>query len=397
VQRCFADILTRVDEFESAIRSGNLQAWLWTAVAYHRLVSRGMDIHDPKRDRLVAALEKAEPIWWKRFSVNMQDAEKRIIMPGGVRANVAWYDLPQIDLDMQIFLDEAEKNNRIVVSGDLSNFDATIPPWMIADMGNIIDAWLATDLRLGEALCYTLAYRTQLITPVGIYPAQPSSMKSGSGGTNNLDSKCNKIVHYYGEEIGLYKIHNLTVQGDDFCSDGEGVTPEAIEEVFKIFGMEANKSKQMYIRGVLSYLQKIHIRGVLGGAASVYRALNSSLTYERLRYKADEWNAFAEIARTLSQLETTAFSPFFEVLVDFVKRGDRYNLGANLPPSQVLARAGNAGRETIQRDEFAAWKSGSRKSGFDGMAVNRVLRGEKLPPWGSRERFYSVYGDRANE
>jgi hypothetical protein len=219
-------------------------------------------------------------------------------------------------------------------------------------------------------------------------------MKSGSGGTNLLDSLVQVLVHYYAEEAGLYKIHNLMVQGDDFCLDGEGVSPEAIEEAFKIFGMEANKSKQTFERGTLTYLQRVHLLGTLGGSASVYRSLNSILTYERMRYKEGEWNPFAEIVRTLSQLEVTNLSPFFLTLVGFVSEADRYSLGANLPAMEVMRRGGEAAAETLQRENGSVSKSGQLVSGFDRMAVNRVLRGWNPPPWGSRELFLEVYGDR---
>jgi hypothetical protein len=396
VQACYDYISGRYDDFIAAVRAEQWEVWFWTGMTYHRLVSRGSDVHDPKRNRLIIALEKAEPILWKIFTVALQESLRATKSPGGVRIHVAWMDLPNIDVDMQIMLREAEAHGRAVVSGDLSNFDATIPPWMLRDLGPVIDNWLQTDLKLGEALCYCLAYRTQLITPVGLVGCQPSSMKSGSGGTNLLDSLCNVLVHYYAEEAGLYKVHNLAVQGDDFVIDGEGVEPGAVEEAFEVFGMEANKSKQMYERGVLSYLQHIHFLEKIGGIASVYRSLSSSLTYERLRFKSGEWNPFAEIVRTISQLEVTALSPFFETLVEFVQEGDRYKLGANYPASEIISRSGQAGVETLERGTASVSKSGLRESGFDRLAVNRVLRGWSPPPWGSRERFLEVYGERAS-
>jgi hypothetical protein len=309
-----------------------------------------------------------------------------------VRAYVAWIDLPAIDEDMQLMLRIAEDAGRTVVSGDISGFDASIPPKLIERMGAVLGGWLFNAEYLGRGLCYSLAYKVKLITPDKIWEEQPSSMKSGSGLTNLVDSLILHTILVYGEKIGLYKLVNFAVQGDDFVVDGEGVTPETISKVFSHFGMSAHPDKQLYERRALSYLQRVHYLGYIGGISSVYRTLGSALSYERLRYRAGEWNGYTDVVRAISQLENCVFHPAFEDLVEFFRKADKFHLGADISPSRVIELSGDAGTDVIYRDTGASWKSSGDMDGFSQNAVNGVLRGELLPPLGSRERFLRAYG-----
>jgi hypothetical protein len=395
VERAYEYIVSKAEQAIKSYSSDEIVQW--TALTFMRLVQKGYDIDNPKKVRIVMGLEKAEPILWKMFTFNLMAALRKFTTPSGNHVFVAWNDLPCIDADMQIILRQASAANRIVLSGDLSSFDATIPPWLMEQMGPVIGSWVKGGDRLAKGLCNSLAYHTLLVSPTQVYEDQPSSMKSGSGGTNLLDSLINLLVHYYAEELGLYKIHSISVQGDDFVVDGEGVTPDVVEEAFSHYGMEANASKQMYEPEVLSYLQRIHALGWEGGISSTYRTLGSSLSYERLRYSSGKWGPYSEVARTIGQLENCAFSPWFETLVEFVSAHDKYHLGADKPASEVIKLAGEAGKESLLRGSNTAWKAAlTDTSGFAKLAVNGVLRGETLPPLGSHERYLRVYGDRVN-
>lgn len=392
-QAAFEYIVERAQRAQEALLQGHPVSW--NAIAAKRLAQKS-DVM--KRKRLVIALEKAEPVIWKTFTPQLIEKLREVKMPGGVRPFVAQLDLPEIDKDCQLALRVAESANRIVIGGDYSAYDSSLSPALIELAGSVIGKWLYKGEKLGKALAQSMANKVTLITPNKIWDERPSSMKSGSGGTNLVDSLINLLVMFYGEEIGAFKIVNCAVQGDDFFLDAIGADPEAIHEVAASFGLEAHPDKQMYTRKALAYLQRIHLHGYLGGMASVCRTLGSIMSYERMMYSPSEWNAWVDIIRALSQLENTAFSPWFETLVEFVKKGDKHSLGANLPPSEVIALAGGAGNDFLQRELGRPNKSKDSSqpvmNGFVNMAVNGVLRGESLPPLGSVARFSRVYGKR---
>jgi hypothetical protein len=298
-----------------------------------------------------------------------------------------------IDQDMQLMLRTAEDGGRAVISGDVAGYDASIPPALIAKMGYMIGGWLFNAEYLGVGLCRSLAYGVDLITPNKIWQHGPSSMKSGSGLTNLVDSLILLTILIYGEKIGMYKIVNVAVQGDDFVLDAIGATPEKIQTIFSHFGMDAHPDKQMYTRRALQYLQRVHFLGWTGGISSVYRTLGSLLSYERLRYRSKDWTGYTDVVRAISQLDNCVFNPAFEPLVEFVREGDKFDLGAGISPSLVLQKSGDAGEDVIYRDTNASWKSGGDINGFAQNAVNGVLRDEQLPPLGSRERFIRAYGE----
>lgn len=378
VSAAFDFIVQRSRAQMSELLSGNTVTW--NAIAAKRLSQK----KDPmKRKRLVIALEKAEPVIWKTFTPELQRQALEVKMPGGLCPFVAWNDLPIVDQGMQLVLDVAGKGNRTVIGGDYSAYDASLGPWLIELAGQVVGKWVYKGDKLVSALAASMANGVNLITPSGIWKAGPSSMKSGSGGTNLLDTVVNLLVMFYGEEVGAYKIVNCAAQGDDFILDAIGANPEAIHEVASSFGLEAHPEKQMYKPKAVGFLQRIHYQGWTGGIASAFRTLGSIMSYERMAYRPEEWSSWVDIVRALSQLENAAFSPWFETLVNFVKEGDKYALGSSLTPSEVMQRGGNAANDWVQRELGKPNKSKDRnkplEDGFSSMAVNGVLRGRVTP------------------
>lgn len=390
----FDFIVRRAKAMQVELLSGNPVSW--NAIVAKRLAQKSKP---EKRKRIVIALEKAEPVIWKTFTPQVYDALRQVKSPGGVRYFVAQNDLPEHDKDCQLALDVAHNGGRIVIGGDYAGYDSTLAPWLIRMAGQIVGKWVYKGEKLVTALAESMSSHVTLITPNKIWDETPGSMKSGSGGTNLLDSVANLLVMFYGEEIGAWKLVNASVQGDDFILDGVGATPEGVYEVASQFNLEAHPDKQMYKEDALAFLQKIHLRGYIGGIASVARTLGSVMSYERLAYRPDEWGPWVDVIRALSQLENTAFSPWFETLVEFVRDGDQLQLGANRSPSDILIQSGNAGLDWIQRESGKPNKLRNAQddgtNGFVQLAVNGVLRGEKLPPLGSDARFSRVYRTRA--
>jgi hypothetical protein len=361
----------------------------WIAIMGQRLVQKA-EGKEEKRKRIIMAFPKEEAILWKLLTPVAMESIREWKLSGQVKIMCGWYDLPTIDIEMQRMLINAESKGRTVLSGDVSNYDASLPPQILMDVGAVLARHVSGKSRLYEKLVRAMLYNTYLITPNKLWEPQPSSLKSGSGVTNLIGSLTNIAIQYYGVEAGIYKLDNMAVLGDDFVLDGEGVSPEATEEVFSHLQMESHPDKQFYEPKALHYLKRLHILGLPGGIASVFRTLGSALSFEQLQFKPAEWNPFAYVVRALSQLQNAVFNPAFEDLVHYLQSGDKYGLGAEYTPDELVKKAGKPGEQMLKADETATWKHHSKENGFTSWAVNGVLRGETLPPLGN-ERFNRVH------
>lgn len=367
----------------------------FTAIVGQRIVSRGLDpLHDDKSKRLILALEKPEAVLWKTFTPQTQQALRQVKSPGGVQVHCAWCDAPAVDAAMQLALQVAGDANRKVLSGDVSAFDATVVPKIWELMANGVSDWFFKAKRLFAALNVSDISHVKVLSPLGITGPCASSIKSGSGGTNFIDSLYNILCLYYGEEMGYYDLVNYAVQGDDFIVDARGSLYEAIPVAYRALGLTVNPDKQTYVEGALTYLQRLHVRDMLGGMASAYRTMGSTLVYERMQY--EDWNPYMEAIQAISKLENAAFHPAFEALVNFTKDGDKYSLGSSMNSQEVIKQAGRSAPDLLASQARYIMNAGTLDrtgSGFDRAVVNGVLRGETLPPFGSHERFLRVYGD----
>lgn len=398
-QRAFEVILTRSEQMMRQLAAGQPYD-LW-AVVSNRL---NAPYSDPaKHQRLIIAIEKAEPVIWKTFTPQLMDALKKVVLPSGCRPFISWYDLPFIDLEMQQVLRRARLGKRVILSGDYSAYDASLPPWLIRKAAEIIEYWVGYPTGFVEMLVESMISHVSVVTPMRIHWGSPSSMKSGSGGTNLLDSLCNLIVIYYGHFAGMFSVESTYVMGDDFLIDGLGVTPDVVEPLAALFGLDANAKKQWYKSDSLLYLQKLHLLDYYGGIASTVRTLEQTLSYERLKYRGrNEWNAVSDIVRARSQLENCMNSPAFEKLVAYVASGDKYSLGAGKTAAELLESSGRGGYETVSK-QYGQSSSHSRDRGmsveeqFYSSVVGGVLAGESLPPAGSPSRFSREYGLRGEQ
>jgi len=374
------------------MRSGAGEYPLQLAIASQRLVQKGPEPYNPKSKRLVIAFPKDEAIIWKTFTPPLMETLRKVRSSNGVEIMCAWNDLRFIDERMQTFLRHADSQGRTVLSGDVSNFDATLPPSAIVDVGRVVATWVRGYTNLIQGLVYRMVFGTGLITPDKYYEPGPSSLKSGSGGTNLLGSLLNLAIQYYGEEVGFYKLDGVCVLGDDFILDGEGVSPEATAETFEHFNMESHPDKQFYEARCLHYLQRLHYLGRPGGMSSIYRTIGHALGLERTSTKAGIWNRFAYILRALGQLQNCVFNPWFPQLVETLKEGDNLKLGQEFSdPMDLVEQAGPLGTEILREDINAPWKRTGANTSFRNWAVNGVVRGEVLPEPGEG-LFERVYG-----
>lgn len=388
------EIIARTEEMLDSLKR-NVPVQFMVMVG-QRTVSKGLEpLKSEKTKRLIMALEKPEAVLWKTFTPHLQNVMRDLKCESGLRTHVAWCDAPQIDIDMQKHLDWSISQGFNTVSGDVSNFDASVIPDIWLEMAKGMASWFKNP-KFFYALNKSIVDNIKVLSPIGVTIAPKSSIKSGSGGTNFIDSQYNKLALYYGQEAGFFKAQSLSVQGDDFIVSGAGVEPESITEAYTHLGLEVHPDKQNYAKDRLNYLQRLHLHGNLGGIASTYRVLGSALVYEKLTYNSRDWNPAMEAIQILSKLENAAFHPAFEALVQMVQKWDKYHLLKDMTPQQVIRKAGKFGADLIARDTAASISTRTAGATTDDFVVspaNGVLRGEVLPPFGSKARFHRVYGD----
>jgi hypothetical protein len=393
----FNDILKTSKSYLAMMKQGKNPRY--RAMAAQRLTQRGPDqFADEKYKRLVVALEKANAVVGKTVTANLIPALRQVKpFKGNANTFCALMDAPAVDISVQTLIREAQ--GRVVLSTDYSGFDQTQVPDLLVRLAECIATWV----RGGEWIIKdieSMVYHTSMLSPVGYFHETEGSMKSGFWGTNLLDSLYSLLVLFYGEEKGVWVITNALVQGDDGCTDGEGVTPEVFSQVASELNLVASEDKQFYEEGYVHYLQRLHKAGEFGGIYSVYRTLGSIVSYERFKIRPDDWNPHLETIQTISRLENAAFSPKFPDLLELISAYDKYTLGREMTPDELIAKAGGLWTRVVayvQADTINAQTMSSLGTRFANSAVNRELRGVELPPPGSHERFHSVYGDRVQK
>lgn len=351
-------------------------------------------LSNPKSKRAVLAMPKYETILGRMFMVPIQ--EKLALVrnsTSNVRLIPAWSPMPVLDKNMQVFLRYAEDHRRNVLSGDISNFDASLPPWAMWDIAQAMAEWIKKDDRnLFLAILHGDIFGTEVLTPTKYFEACPSSVKSGSIFTSLIGCIANYAIQRYGMHAKYYSIDQQCVMGDDFIIDGDGVIPESISEAFADFGMVCSAEKQYFHRYSLHFLQRLHILGLPGGQASICRVLGTSLAVEddtQLEY--DERNRYAYELQALARIENANLSPGYSELVEYEMSGDKYQLGKDVAPSEIVAKSGDFGRRKLLEAYTKPWKSTGLGVPFEHWSVNRVVRGEKVPPLGVA-RFKFAYG-----
>nr|UDL14594.1 MAG: putative RNA-dependent RNA polymerase [Picobirnavirus sp.] len=390
---CFEYVVDRVQKLTPVLTE---KTWpvtrlpYWHAVSGQRLVQKGIKPYSPKSKRLVIAMPKEEAVLGKRLTVGVMAALKKATI-GGVPIMSAWNPLWYVDEQLQVMLRAAHEAGQALLSGDISNFDATVPPWLLQRIGRTVAKWVRGGEHYVTNLFNMMIYRTILWTPTGSYGPGPSSMKSGSALTSLGGSLANILIQFYGEELGLYKIRHLVVLGDDFVIGGDGVSPENTSTVFSHVGMEANPTKQYYEPKFAQFLQRLHVLGRIGGIASAMRTLGSVLSLEKLAVKSKEWNKFAYVVQALSKIQNATFHPAFKQLVDFIASGDELHLGSNMSPTDLVSAAGPAAEKIMGEQARQVWKQLGSGVGFKDWTVNGVLRKETLPS-DFNAFFTRVYG-----
>lgn len=399
----FNDIMVRAKSVMSAIDHG--ASWksinlVFTGTASQRTVSKGMnplrrkdDGKLPKVKRAVIAMPKIETVLGKTIMIPVQQALTEVRCPTTMtRLIPAWSPMPVLDKNMQLLLEAAEKDGEVVLSGDISSFDATLPPFVMWDAAVAMSKWMDKQTaNLFLAIMYADVYQTYVLTPTKVFDAGPSSVKSGSIFTSLVGCIANFIIQRYGHHAGYYTWKAGAVMGDDFVAYGKGLDGKSMEKAFADFNMEANASKAFAHRGMLHFLQRTHVLGYPGGMGSIARVCGNMLSVEDdTQMKWGERNKYTYLFQGLARLENAAFNPEFESAVTFMSDGDQLHLGKFMDVREIERQAGDYAQRKLHELETVKSR-GELGVPFERWAVNRVLRGERIPPVG-KARFEWYYG-----
>jgi len=170
----------------------------------------------------------------------------------------------------------------------------------------------------------------------------PHGLMSGSGLTNFLES----IVSYYltcayGGYIALNK-GNLLVEsqglGDDlvFNYNSGSYSEEMVKDVMNIesgrLNLVLSPDKQRFDKHTTVYLQRFFDErlNINKGNYPSILALNTAMYPERF-HDAAKWSAEMETLRWIMILENCKNLPYFEELIQFFIKGDKFKLGLELP------------------------------------------------------------------
>lgn len=398
--------LKRVGEFylDRATRQFNeLKAGnpvVWNAVMGIRTSpSHGLDpMNNAKAKRIICMVDKANAFCGGKYYSQMM-VQKKTLRYGqaATLVHVAKFDICVLDMEMQRALNYCHAKGLIPLCGDYSSFDTTIDPTIQRAIWKYRDPWITGAGRFFSTYKESVL-SSKLYTPTEVmYNTEASNgVMSGDYDTNDSDSDACLLGYESGVKLGLYQLDGFYVNGDDSVGFGKGLEPEVFERVSNMCGYIANQDKQFYKPDTITYLQRLHVRGHFGGVYSTYRALSGCLGLEHTpRYGRDNPDApYLQAIEVISRLTNAAFHPGFEDLVEFIKSGDKYKLGADLSPEEVLKHASSeewqyaiADHSTINSQVMSADQSSWAEN-----PVNLVLRGKQLPPAGSVERFRLVYG-----
>lgn len=358
--------------------------------ALQRMVSKA---NPNKRKRGIIALWKPDTILGKMVVGPAQQALLNIRNPDGTRVFAGWWPLPTIDKNMQHFIKTAIDNKTNVLSGDISNFDASCVPDLMWQVAQAVSEWFNDEgKKIWLAVTYTEIYKTYVITPNDILLPCPSSIKSGQITTSIFGCLMNYAAQIYGHYAGYYTLIGTAIMGDDSVSVGPD--PASNELAFADLGYEANADKAEWEPNIAHFLQRSHYYGLPGGVASICRTLNSVANEEtesKVIQGKDKGNPYAYEMQAIMRLENAAFNPGFEALVKYVAHHDKLHLGRNIDPNQIVDKAGQAGKDMLSAADNKPWSIAGSGIPFAQFATIGVVKGGSLPPPGVG-RFKAVYG-----
>jgi hypothetical protein len=212
-----------------------------------------------------------------------------------------------------------------LVSIDFDSYDASVKEVLQNSVRQYIKGVFQTSTDVVQKIDYIFDRFNDIgiVTPDGVMLG-PHGIPSGSTFTNEADSLAQHLVV---QDLNLPS----QIQGDD----GLYLThePDELYSRFKEFNLEANVGKSYQSNDFAVYLQRYYSTtyvedGVTVGIMPTYRVINRLMYPERYtdfeEYGMVGSDYFA--IRSIALLENCKYHPFFEDLVKYAVRNDKYGL-----------------------------------------------------------------------
>lgn len=214
-------------------------------------------------------------------------------------------------------------------NGHMQDAAYTITKYGLADTAESRE-WLRT--------IFPLKYNIPLICSEDLMISGPHGMGSGSGGTNDDETKSHTALQFEAgnsEHVSGRLNPYCQRYGDDGYIVAPGLEVDDVIRSYTRHGQVMNPDKQYVSTHDCVFLRRWHgmeyrVNGIMVGVYSTFRALGRLLFQERW-YDPETWGPKMVILRAWSILENCKFHPCFEEFVDFCMEGDKYRLGLLIP------------------------------------------------------------------
>jgi hypothetical protein len=257
--------------------------------------------------------------------------------------HAAWVGDWKVDDAMTRILKKA--NGRPVYSLDQKSFDKKLSYEMLMMARDYMEHCLSTSVSERIWLLAEVGATLSIVVPYDVvHQNRKGGMMSGRVGTNPEDTELNRMACWYCAYRDGTTIEDGEWMGDDaVVLFKDPIDPDDLAVYMSELGLECNPDKQFISSTAVHYLQRVHtldyqIDGRCVGVRSPYRALNSMMSYERLK---KGWNKYMDTARWIMQVENTKHDPRFVEVVKFLKEGDKV-LSSGMDPASVFKAAGGA-------------------------------------------------------
>lgn len=231
----------------------------------------------------------------------------------------------------------ATKGDALVVNTDFSKFDQHFNKRMQEAALQVLLYAFARDAHDAIESTYWVKYNIPLLISKSKAIFGPHGMGSGATGTNPDENLAHKALQYEAAQEAKSKLNPKSLcLGDDGILSYPGISVEQVVSSYTRHGLDMNVSKQYADKHSTYYLQRYYHdsyrdkEGIMLGVYSTERALGRLLAQERF-HNPETWGAKDVTYRALSIIENCNNHPCFESFVDFVKKGDKYQLGLLLP------------------------------------------------------------------
>lgn len=227
--------------------------------------------------------------------------------------------------------------DQLVVNTDFSSFDQTFrEPLQNAAYDILMSVFDGkTAILIDET--FWVKYTLPLVISEDTAVFGKHGMGSGSTGTNPDENLAHKSLQYEAAiEAGQELNPNSLSLGDDGILTFKGITADAVIKTYVKHGLVMNEAKQYVSADSAKYLQRYyHVsyrdnEGIMLGVYPTFRALGRLLTQERF-HNPKFWGPKQVTLRALSILENCNNHPLFETFIDFVAKGDSFDLGRKIP------------------------------------------------------------------